>query len=66
MVDDFLDVPICGVLAFYDLDMSPSLLCGVSDEASLRVCGVANGPDEVRLVVFRSVLCVEYIIWYES
>jgi len=64
MVEDFLDVAIFGVLALYDLNLSPSSVCGVSDEASLRVCGVAYGPDEVRSVVFRPVLWVEYIIWY--
>jgi hypothetical protein len=58
MVDDFLDVAICGVLALYDLDLSPSSVCGVRDEDSLRVYGVANGSDEVRLIVFRSVLWV--------
>ena len=64
MVDDFFDVIIFGVLALYDLDMSPSSVCGVRDKAYLRVCGVANGPDEVRSVVFRFLLWVEYIIWY--
>ena len=64
MVGNFLDVAICGVLAFYDLDLSYSPVCGVRDEASLRACGVASGPDEVRSVVFRPVLWVEYIIWY--
>ena len=64
MVDYFLDVAICGVLILYDLYLSPSSVCGVRDEASLRVCGVAYGPNEVRSVVFRPVLWVEYIIWY--
>jgi len=40
MVDDFLDVATCGVHALYDLDLSPSSVCGVSDEASLRGCAI--------------------------
>ena len=42
----------------------PPRYCGVRDETPLRVCGVTYGPDEVRAVVFRLVLWVEYIVWY--
>ena len=51
-----------------DLDLSPSSVCGVRDKASLRVCGVVNGPDKVRLVVFRSVFVgrVYNLIWFEG
>ena len=68
MVDDFLDVVICGVSAFYDLNLSPSSVCGVRDEALLQVCGVAIGSDEVWSVVFRfcGVGVVYNLVWFEG
>jgi len=58
VVNDFLDVTIGGVFVFYYLNLSPSSVCGVSDEACLRVCGIATGSDDVGSVVSRSVLWV--------
>ena len=55
---DCLDVAICCVFPFYDLDLSLSTVCEVFDKFALFVEGEAYRPDEAWFVVFRSMLRV--------
>ena len=60
--DDVVDVTVGGVFTFYNLELSSAPISEVFGESSLRGEHVANRPDEVRYVVFGSVLCREYVL----
>ena len=63
VVDDLLDVAICGVLALYDFDISFSSVCGVNKRHPSEFFCVADCSYEVRSVVFWYVLWAEYVVW---
>ena len=61
---DLLRVPISGVFAFDELELSYSLAGRVSDEFALGPKCVFNRPNEVRYVVCRSIVCREDVFEY--
>jgi hypothetical protein len=57
LVYDLLRVPINGLFALDELQLSPSLECRVSDELAVGPNCVSDRPDEVRYVMCRSIVC---------
>ena len=64
VVYNFLIVPISGVFAFDDLELSSFLGCRVSDKFAVGPKCVSNCPGEVRSVVCRSIVCrKDILVW---
>ena len=57
VVHNFSNVPISGVFAFYELELSPSWAVMVSDDVAVGPECVSNRADEVGSVVCRSIVC---------
>ena len=57
VIYDFLDVPVSGVFAFDELELSSSLVGRVSDEFAVGPKCVSNYPNEVRSVMCQFVVC---------
>ena len=64
VVYNFWNVPIRGVFAFDDLELSSSLIGRVSNEFAVGPKYVSNRPDEFRSVVCRSNVCREDVFRY--
>ena len=64
MVCDLLSVPISGVFAFDELELSSSLVGRVFDEFAVEPKRVSNRPNEVRFEVCRSIVCREDLFKY--
>jgi hypothetical protein len=56
VINNYLDVAIGGVFAFYELNLSLSTVCGIFNSFALCVEGVSNRADEIRFVMFGFVL----------
>ena len=61
MVYDVRDVAICGVFAFYELQLSSASVCGILFELTIGPDCVADSSDDVWFVVGGSVLCWENV-----
>ena len=57
VIYDLLRVPITGVFAFDELDLSSSLECRVSDVFAAGPKCVSNRLDEVKSIMCRSIMC---------
>ena len=64
VVYNLLNVPISGVFAFDELELSYSLVGRVSDEFTVGPKCVTNHHDKVRFVVCLSIVCQTYVFRY--
>ena len=64
VVYNLLNVPISGVFAFDELELSCSLVGRVSDEFAVGPKCVTNHLDEVLSVVCRSIVCRKDVFRY--
>ncbi len=64
VVYNFWNVPISGVFAFYELELSSIFIGRVFDEFAVGPTCVSNRPYEVRSVVCRSIVCRKGVFRY--
>ncbi len=65
VVYNFLNVPIIGVFAFDELELSSSFARRVFDEFAVGPKCVSNRPDKVRFVMCRFIVCQKDVFWYD-